>query len=233
MIGYYTRYNLGRKNRLYTKMTTELVANYMWRMRPNERKPIPRECIERNFTMMSKHYIIHPEEINSLAKETPILNELWDKIPHWIIKADLGRLLYIYNRGGFYFDVDCLIRKKLDTVHGNKMVLFTEMIVSSVDALGPRVCKNPENVLRVANYAFGTTVVKHPFLKEVIDECITRLSWIIHTNVSPADFDILWVCGPDVITTVYHRSRKNYSDILLLDQSYLSHLCYGSWRGGS
>jgi mannosyltransferase OCH1-like enzyme len=214
-------------------MTSELVANYMWRMRPNERKPLPRECIERNLTLMPKHYIIHPEEINSLAKETPVLKDLWDKIPHWIIKADLGRLLYIYNRGGFYLDVDCLLRKKLDTVHANKMVLFTEMIVGSVDALGPRECKNPENVLRVANYAFGTTVVKHPFLKEVIDECIARLTWLIHTNVPPLDSDILWVCGPDVITTVYHRSHKKYTDILLLDQSYLSHLCYGSWRGGS
>ena len=233
MIGCYTRYSLGRKNRVYTKMTTELVANYMWRMRPNERKPIPRECIERNLTMMPKHYIIHPEEINSLAKETPILNELWDKIPHWIIKADLGRLLYIYNRGNFYLDVDCLVQKKLDTVHANKMVLFTETIVSGVDQLGPRECKNPENVLRVANYAFGTTIVKHPFLKEVIDECISRISWLIHSNMTPLDTDILWVCGPDVITTVYHRSHKNYSDILLLDQSYLSHLCYGSWRSGS
>jgi hypothetical protein len=210
-------------------MTSNLVANYMWNMRPNERKPIPRDCINHNLTMMPKHYVIHPEEINSLARDTPILNELWDKIPHWVTKADLGRLLYIYNHGQFYFDVDCIVKKALPDT--NKMIVFTETILRDVSELGPRECKNPENVLRVANYAFGTTTVKHPFLKEVIDECISRLSWLVNSNIKPSETDILWVCGPDVITTVYHRSKHNYSDLLLLDKSYLSHLCYGSWRG--
>ena len=41
--------------------------------------------------------------------------------------------------------------------------------------------------------------------------------------------DILWVCGPDTITTIFHKSKKKYDDILLLDNSYLNHKRYGSW----
>ena len=46
----------------------------------------------------------------------------------------------------------------------------------------PRESKHPDNVLRVANYCFGSTSVKHPFLKEVIDECIHRLKYIIYNQ---------------------------------------------------
>ena len=205
------------------------VVNYMWNMRPGEQKPIPRDCIEYNVSKIPKYYIVHPEEINILVKSTPDLYDLWNSIPHWIIKADLGRLLYIYNHGGFYFDVDCVLQKRLDSVNTEKMILFTETILNSVELLGARECKNPENVLRVANYAFGTNTKHHPFLKKVIDECCARLSWLINSNTKPTDKDILWVCGPDVITTVYHKHHKHF-DVLLLDQSYIRHLAAGTWR---
>jgi len=209
----------------------ECVANYMWNMKPNESKPIPTTCIESNKRIFNQCNVIHPDEITALAMNTPKLQDLWGSIPHWIIKADLGRLLYIYTYGNFYLDVDCQIAPKFQTVQVNKMILFIEKIVNSVNELGPRECKNPMNALRVANYAFGTTTRNHPFLKEVIDECITRLQWLVESNTTPSELDILWVCGPDVITTVYHRSKNNYSDIVLLDTSYASHFCYGSWRG--
>jgi hypothetical protein len=89
--------------------------------------------------------------------------------------------------------------------------------------LGPREKKYN---LRVANYAFASEA-KHPFLREVILECIRRLKLLsLLKKVSHAD--ILWVCGPDVITTVYHETR--YNDVMLLDTTYLNHLMAGSWR---
>lgn len=188
-------------------------------------------CIDSNRNFFDKINIVSTAEIELLTKHYPDLDQLWGRIPHWIIKADLGRLLYIYFHGNFYFDVDCKIRKKVPVDSACFLVLFTETILKNVNKLGPRECKNPENVLRVANYAFGTNVVKHPFLNEVILECIKRLEVLIESNSSElSQQDILWVCGPDVITTIFHQSRHLYPDLVLLDTTYLSHLCHGSWR---
>lgn len=111
------------------------------------------------------------------------------------------------------------------------MFLFTEKTMESVNQLGPRECKNPENILRISNYFFGTSIKKHPFLKEVINECINRLEQIliIEKNTNLSWRDILWTCGPDVITTIYHKSRSKYN-ILLFDSSTIKHYCYSSWR---
>lgn len=207
------------------------IANYMWNFKPAENSPIPTSCIDHNKTFFPEMNVVSVTDIERLAKSFPDLENLWDRIPHWIIKADIGRLLYIYFHGNFYFDVDCRIRKKIPLDSERYMILFTEMILKNVNRLGPRECKNPENVLRVANYAFGTNVIRHPFLHEVILECIKRLAFLIESGPSKLQqLDILWVCGPDVITTVYHRSKSHYPDLILLDMSYLSHLCHGSWR---
>ncbi len=209
----------------------DCTANYMWNFKPGEKAPIPTACIDHNRSFFGKTNIVSPADIELLASHYPGLVELWHRIPHWIIKADLGRLLYIYFNGNFYFDVDCKIRKQIPVSSDGFMVLFTETILKNVNKLGPRECKNPENVLRVANYAFGTNVVKHPFLNDVILECIKRLGILIDSNSSElSQQDILWVCGPDVITTIYHESGQSHSDLVLLDTSYLSHLCHGSWR---
>jgi hypothetical protein len=52
-----------------------------------------------------------------------------------------------------------------------------------------------------------------------------------------AETDILWVCGPDVITTMYHAQFSDDgstgdvdSSIRLMQRGYLQHLGYGSWR---
>jgi len=159
------------------------------------------------------------------------LLSFWGDIPHPVIKGDLGRLLHVYFTGGFYFDTDCRINKPLKLETKDKLILFTEKVVNNVSVLGPRECKSPERVLRVANFAFGCTVTHHKFLKEVIDECIKRLETVISDSITTlTDEDILWCCGPDVITTIYHTSYQKYNDILLLDDTYLKHFAYGSWR---
>jgi len=206
-------------------------ANYLWNFKPSENKPVPTACIEHNKKFYAQKNILSPDDIEPLTRQFPELEKLWEKIPHWIIKADLGRLLYIYFYGNFYFDVDCKIRKRIPVKSDGFLVLFTEMILKDVNKLGPRECKNPENVLRVANYAFGTNVIRHPFLNEVILECINRLGFLLKSEYGQlSQADILWVCGPDVITSIYHKSKDLHPDLILLDTSYLSHLCHGSWR---
>jgi len=209
----------------------DYIANYMWNFKPEEKASMPMASIDNNKNFFTGFNVVSLADIESLIPHYPELEKLWNLIPHWIIKADIGRLLYIYFHGDFYFDVDCNVRKNIATDSNSFLILFTETLLKDVKKLGPRECKNPENVLRVANYAFGTNVIKHPFLDEVILECVKRLDFLV--NSRPPELlqsDILWVCGPDVVTTIYHKSGHRYHDLILLDTSYLSHLCHGSWR---
>jgi mannosyltransferase OCH1-like enzyme len=203
---------------------------YMWNFKPNERHPFPQDVIDNNKKYVPIWSVVTPSNSYNLVN-TPIfpeLEQLYSQIPHWVIQADLVRLLLVYFNGGIYCDADCFIRKKWNT--DSPIILFTERICKSVYQLGPKECKNPENVLRIANYCFGAITVHHPFIKEVIEECIHRLKQLLsEKNTKLSQYDVLWVCGPDVITTIYHRSKHKY-DIMLYDTSYLQHKQYSSWR---
>jgi mannosyltransferase OCH1-like enzyme len=215
---------------------------YMWHFKPLERNSIPMDCIHKNKCYIPEYRIVTPRDIIPVLSSFDGLTELWNKIPekYWVVRADLGRLLYIYQNGGFYLDVDCVIQENpFQSINPNKdrMILFTEFTVS-VDALGPRECKNPRNGLRISNYAFASNYKRHPFLEKCIRECMRRLTVLFDENVEKwAETDILWVCGPDVITTMYHAQFKDDgsqadvdTSIRLMERSCLNHLAYGSWR---
>ena len=212
------------------------IIYYMWKFKPNEKNQIPKNVVENNLNFVKNFKVITPGIIERLIETNdvfPDLTELYKIIPNWVIKADLGRLLIIYFNSGIYSDADCFIKKQLNSHNSqDNVILFTEAICKSVDELGQRECKNPENVLRVANFCFGCKTIKHPFLKEVINECLHRLKQLllIEKKTYLNHHDILWVCGPDVITSVYHNSKHKYNDIFLYDNTFLNHKCYGSWR---
>lgn len=215
---------------------------YMWNFKPNERKSIPMECVRKNRMFMPEYSIVTPHDIIPILSSFDGLPELWAKIPdkYWIVKADLGRLLYIYKHGGFYLDIDCVMNTNpFNTINPkcDRMVLFTEFTVP-VDKLGPRECKHPRNGVRVANFAFASNFKRHPFLETCIRECIRRLTYLFDLNLEKwAETDILWVCGPDVITTMYHAQFSDDgsnvdvdSSVRLIERGCLQHLGYGSWR---
>ena len=208
---------------------------YMWDFKPNEKNRFPLDVVTTNREFIYDFSIENPSKIKNLLHTEifPELASLYELIPHWVIKADLVRLLVVYFKGGYYSDADCFINKIFYKHNDNhNVLLFIEHICNSVHELGPRECKDPDNKVRIANYFFGSKSIEHPFLKEVIDECINRLKQllIIEKKTSWDHNDILWVCGPDVITTIYHKSKCHYHDIFLYDASFLTHKCYGSWR---
>jgi len=212
----------------------KLNAVYMWNMKPGEVIPIPKKNITKNERFF-KTKIIGPNEINNLVKviNYPGLSYFWNKIPWWIVKADLGRLLYVYVNGGFYFDADCLVKKNfLNSVEDN-MVLFVEKKLRSTNKLGSREKKTEERLLRIANYAFGSGIKKHPFLKRVINECLVRLTLFEkESSKKISETDVVWLCGPDVITSVYHDFKHLYSNLILLEKNNLNHQSFGGWRDG-
>ena len=192
-------------------------------MKPNEKGiPNPEICAENSLYIEDYHVLDTTDILPLVSKYSPELQKLWETIPHWIIKSDIARLLCIYFNGGTYLDCDCKIIKKFDTTP--PVTLFVQSIVD-VKKLGPREIKHPSHAVRIANYAFSS-VAKHPFLKLVIEECIRRLK-LFPIRFTPSD--ILWVCGSDVITTIYHRN-KHLFNITLLDPSHLHHYEHGAWR---
>ena len=207
----------------------------MWNFKPNECNEIQMDLILQNKRFIPEHTIVRPNDILPLLSLFPGLPELWKQIPdeYWVVKADIGRLLYIYKNGGIYLDTDCIMNDNpflnLNPKY-DRMILFTEFVCSLHD-LGPRECKNPENALRVANFAFATNYKCHPFLEICIHECIRRLEYLIQLNLERWEqTDILWVCGPDVITTIFHQHRNEDSSVHLMNENYIRHLALGSWR---
>lgn len=131
-----------------------------------------------------------------------------------------------------YFDVDCKINKNFLENIDKETILFTEAILDSTDELGPREIKDDAHKLRVANYAMGSILKNNKFYQKCIEECISRLKAILQEDKPINDLDVLWVCGPDVITTMYHRlNQKGKNEVLLLPEGTVANENSGSWRG--
>ena len=222
-----------------------MIIFYLWGFKPDEKETIPLECINHNTQILplSECKIITPNDLTSLIAEHPKLVEIWDKIPKWIIKTDIARLLLIYKYGGYYLDSDCEIIKDFteESDSDNDIVLFTEIILKTKHYLGPRELRSKERLLRIANYAFGTNTPNHPFIMELINEICRRLNKLFLEEDTQknnpckysiwTDKDIVWVSGPDVITSLYHKYKKTRQyQLKLFDQTYLKHHKNGSWR---
>ena len=191
---------------------------YMWNMNPKETRLPNEKVFQHNAKYVPDYKLIGPNEITPLLPLFPDIQRQWDTIPHWVIKADIARLLYIYEHGGVYLDCDCLVQQTLP----KEPWVCVEKIVP-VHTLGPKESKHPSHAVRIANYAFGFPK-HHPLLKEALEECARRLP-----QADATAENILWVCGPDVMTTVYHRHEEK-SNIALLNHHYVTHLAAGSWR---
>ena len=194
---------------------------YLWNMNPKETRVPNEKVFQHNAHFLPSYKVLGPKDIEPLLPLFPNIHKQWNTIPHWVIKADIARLLYIYENGGVYLDCDCLIQQPLP----KEPWVCVEKIVP-VHTLGPRESKHPAHSMRIANYAFGFPK-HHSLLKEALEECAIRLSSLENASVE----NILWVCGPDVITTVYHRfAVEEKRKIALLNHNYVKHLAVGSWR---
>ncbi len=212
---------------------------YLWNFKPGETQTVPRTIIQNNQKYTDSYTIITKYDFDiflkkeNLFQEFPKLQNVISQIPKWIILTDLARLLLIYCYSGLYCDVDCILQKPLlFAKNPNKVYTFEEKVVPSTTWLGPREKKQNKYRRRIANYCFGTDVVRHAFFKKLIEECISRFEILLQEGGNPAQWtlhDIFWCCGPDVITTLYH-DEKDQTIFHLYDQSYVKHLQYGSWK---
>lgn len=149
-----------------------------------------------------------------------------------IMKYDIMRYLIVYHCGGTYLDADIVLKKSLANITANEC-FFIENII-------PLTRRNPgyyepirkgqlEHPIRIANYAFSSKA-RNPIFLEFLAE-IRRRMYI--QPVPKRDYDVLYLTGPDVVTTVIHAAKKTISiNVIskLVSNSIVQHTGAGEWR---
>ena len=150
------------------------------------------------------------------------------------MKFDIIRYLIIYHCGGTYLDADVILRKPVSKITANEC-FFVEKIITNVTGHEARyqpIRKGiPEHPVRIANYAFSSKP-KNPIFTEILTEIRRRM----HVQSAPKnDYDVLYLTGPDVVTTVVHRLAA-VSKIKIniipekISKSIFIHVSAGAWR---
>ena len=220
----------------------DVPVTLMWGWRPDNSlpknatarpSPDPVPHLQRYFSRISLITPARPELGAWLADEDlPGLKEMYELAKSrckWIVLADLIRLVAVFHMGGLYLDADCFPEQGLAAQLQGEVVLFKEMTVDPT-TLGPREDKSPASAVRVANFARRP---RNPFIRACILECVRRLREILveeNRESVHTDADILWVCGPDVITTVFHKRQGLTGRTRLLTASIAGHRAAGTWR---
>ncbi len=212
--------------------------HYIWKVNSEKTEAVPMQYIKKN-EKYANTKIHNLADIEKLLEFHPNVLEIWDKIPRWIIKADIGRILLVYEYGGFYSDIDVLIMKNflIDIIHKKDMILFIEGIFPREDApfdflnyeeYADKDLKKKEHI-RIANYFFGCMFPKHPFLLDLLNEAVKRIKICIKENIEITDSQVLFLAGPDVFCFTYHK-KDIYPGVHLMDETYLKHMCYNTWK---
>jgi mannosyltransferase OCH1-like enzyme len=199
----------------------------------------PNKIYSQGFTSIVKNSncevkIWSKADCENLILEYPQYEGIYRKATN-IMKFDIIRYLIIYHSGGTYLDVDVLLKKSLKNITANEC-FFVEKIITNVanhDARYEPIRKGvPEHPVRIANYAFSSKP-KNPIFIEILTEIRRRM----HLQPSPKkDYDVLYLTGPDVVTTVVHRlsavSRMKINIIpQKISKSIFVHASAGEWRG--
>ncbi len=146
--------------------------------------------------------------LNFVKSLHPDFLPLYKALPKPVLKADLFRLLAVYEYGGFYCDTDVYFHEPLDPLVSENIVFPWEwtMAEEGFRYRHKRVAKAPWELVQMGNYAFGACG-GHWFLAEVLEEVIRRTSRVNLEHLS--DDDVLYLTGPDVVngTRMAHWER--------------------------
>lgn len=151
--------------------------------------------------------------------------------------SDVFRYLVLKKYGGVYsdFDVELINPEKLkEVVEENSFTAVTELKISKEFS---EKTKNipirggvPEDINRIANY-FMCCESNHPIWNVIFDEMEDRLKKVVKVE---EDYDVLYLTGPDLISTVVNRNKKKFGLRVLSfkESSCIKHHCCGehTWK---
>ena len=174
-----------------------------------------------------------------IRERRPELLDLYDFYPRDIQRADLFRVIAVFELGGFYLDLDVHPYVPLDELCEATLVLTEEwkMTREQYEDRHWHPPAHPRDLLQVGNYGFAAEA-GHWFMEEVIDETLCRAGAINPSTIW--NNDVLFSTGPDVINAVYARHRDRLkSEVTILRGpkhdpwrqfgKFGTHLMAGSW----
>lgn len=175
-----------------------------------------------------------PKELEPILKKYPEWKKLYESVPRNIQRADIARLIVVYDQGGFYFDLDCNTTRRSASLLEEKaqQIFFVEshisMIRAKLTAKNQPIRKGiPELTRRIANYSFGA-VSGSRVVAAILSLIVQRVQDQVGKKIN--DYGVLYTTGPDAVTEVVSQYEK---DCLILDShKFMSHTCSGSWRNG-
>jgi inositol phosphorylceramide mannosyltransferase catalytic subunit len=138
-----------------------------------EELPLFNRCALQNVKLLHPHFehlIFDRTGIQDfLLKEYPEFRQVMDAFPHPIQRFDFFRYLAVYRLGGFYFDLDVFLARRLDPLLEMECVFpFEELTISDY------LRRDHHFDWELANYGFGAAP-GNQFLGKVIENCVRSL----------------------------------------------------------
>ena len=165
--------------------------------------------------------IVGPNEVE-LYLDSELLN-LYNSVPIPVMKSDILRLGIIYNRGGWYCDMDVKPSVPWKKIMKNyDVILFSEE--DNKEYWGcPK--EDRTQTLRIA-YDLFYAKAKDDFIKHVINTLKSRCreDGFLKTNNK---CDIFYYTGPDMFTSAYHTYPKKERLYLYSENDQKNKFDYG------
>ena len=204
---------------------------------------IPIECKNNIKKIKELHpdynYMFYDDNDVQKFMETEFKNLLsfYYSLPYNIQRFDLFRILVVYRYGGFYFDIDVNLTKRIDDKLLDSNIVFPVEFTKDYMEWFFRNQKKPDYFYleeQLGQYAFASQP-KHTFLKEYLINILRKKISCVSINDKKE-----YVCcttGPRILTLTYYQSKlKNHITLLHNSQNmnmtfgdYGRHTCLGSW----
>ena len=192
------------------------------------------------------HVLFGTDEMEKfIDHEFPQYRKVIDSFPYRIQRFDFFRYLAVYRLGGFYFDLDVFLARRLEPLLGESCVFsFEELTLSGY------LRRNCGMDWELANYGFGAAP-GHPFIGAVIANCVRaideprwaeemmqgipkcfRAPFIVPVSTGPGMVTRTFVESPNISPSVTVLFPSNVCDERSWQQfgDFGVHLMQGSWR---
>jgi mannosyltransferase OCH1-like enzyme len=163
---------------------------------------------------------------------------LWKKdMKYFVVKSDVIRYCILREFGGIYTDLDFEVidsTKFKKLVNGNSFVVCTELETDKEFCQKTKTIpiRNgiPEDTTRIASYFFYCEP-HHVIWDFIFEEMLERFDRV---NSFDEDYDVIYATGPDLISTVVNKNKKDFGLRVLSvkECECVKHHFYGSktWK---
>jgi len=170
-----------------------------------------------------------------IKEKFPEYLDKFNSFKYVIQKIDFFRYLAIYYYGGFYFDVDVELYKKLNTLLNHQCVFPVEFDLNTIVYFLSKY-RIPEIkkysgiqtlTEQIGQYAFGAEK-NHPFIKKIIDNIVNQIIPEEDIPVNNKEEEVCCTTGPRIVTLTYFN-YVNKSDITLIKPAKYENMMFGDY----